>query len=211
MAKCVIFCAGEMDALVCPIEKDDYIIAADGGWKHTQALGITPHAVLGDFDSLGFAPENAQVFPVEKDDTDAMLALRHGLALGYRDFILYGGLDGPRLDHTLSNYQSLLFLAMQGATGYLIGKNQIVTVLKEGAVTFPAQTQGTLSVFAIGETARGVTLKNTKYPLEKGCLTPAFPLGVSNHFIGKSATVAVQEGTLLIFYPRQVGIDHLTR
>ena len=83
MKTCHIFCAGGFEKLACPIEEGDYILAADGGLKHLQALGLQPHGILGDFDSLGFVPEGAQVFPVEKDDTDSMLAVRKGLALGY--------------------------------------------------------------------------------------------------------------------------------
>ena len=77
MANCVIFCAGGFDGLAKPIAHNDYIIAADGGLAHTQALGLTPHAVLGDFDSYsGKLPEGIAIerFPVEKDDTDTMLA-----------------------------------------------------------------------------------------------------------------------------------------
>ena len=40
MGCCVIFCAAEFDALARPIETDDYILAADGGLKHTRTLGI---------------------------------------------------------------------------------------------------------------------------------------------------------------------------
>ena len=115
MGACVIFCAAEFDALARPLGPEDYLIAADGGLRHTQALGLTPNAVLGDFDSLGFTPEGASVFPVEKDDTDSMLAVRRGLELGYREFLLYGSLDGPRLDHTVANFQTLQFLADRGA------------------------------------------------------------------------------------------------
>ena len=94
MNKCIILCAGGFDGLLEKPTENDYIIAADGGYRHAQALGITPNCVLGDFDSLGFVPEGAQVFPVEKDDTDAMLAVRHGLSLGFGEFVIYGGLDG---------------------------------------------------------------------------------------------------------------------
>ena len=76
MGRCVIFCAGGFEKLALPIEEDDYILAADGGLAHLQKLGLAPDGILGDFDSLGYVPENAQVFPVEKDDTDAMLAVR---------------------------------------------------------------------------------------------------------------------------------------
>ena len=42
MGCCVIFCAAEFDALARPLEKDDYILAADGGLKHTRtAPGLT--------------------------------------------------------------------------------------------------------------------------------------------------------------------------
>ena len=107
MRECVIFCAAECNGLTRPIGPDTYVIAADGGLRHTERLGITPHAVLGDFDSLGFCPEGANVFPVEKDDTDAMLAVRLGLRQGCGEFLLYGSLDGPRLDHTVANFQTL--------------------------------------------------------------------------------------------------------
>ena len=53
MGCCVIFCAAEFDALARPLEKDDYILAADGGLKHTRKLGIEPNEIIGDFDSLG--------------------------------------------------------------------------------------------------------------------------------------------------------------
>lgn len=205
MKSCIIFCAGGFAGLAAPIEKDDYIIAADGGLSHTTALGLTPNAVLGDFDSLGYTPENAILFPVEKDDTDAMLAVRHGLEKGYKTFCLYGTLDGPRVDHTVANLQTLQFLADRGATGYLIGTTQIATLLQNGKLSFPEGCNGTISVFCFGEDAEGVTLEGLHYPLEKGRLTAGFPLGVSNHFTGKPATVSVEKGTLLVIYDRCAG------
>ena len=79
MKPCVIFCAAAFDGLLSPIPSDALVIAADGGLRHTEALGLTPDIILGDFDSLGYVPEDSRVFPVEKDDTDALLAVRLGL------------------------------------------------------------------------------------------------------------------------------------
>ncbi len=205
MGKCVIFCAAGFDAPVEPISSGDYIIAADGGLKHVQALGITPQAILGDFDSLGYIPEGSQVFPVEKDDTDSMLAVRHGLAQGYRELILYGGLDGARLDHTIANFQTLLFAADNGARSYLVGERYLVTAVKNGGLRFSPRAEGILSVFCLGPDARGVTLQGLQYPLENGTLTAGFPLGVSNHFIGREAEVQVKNGSLLVLWDRQNG------
>ena len=206
MASCIIFCAAQMAQLVQAIAKDDYIIAADGGLRHTQALGLVPNAVIGDFDSLGFVPVGAQVFPVEKDDTDAMLAVRHALALGYRSFVIYGGMDGPRVDHTLANFQMLRFLADNGARGYLIGTQSIATAVKDATLRFPGSPEGLISVFCMGEEACGVTLSGLKYPLEDAVLTAARPLGVSNHFMQRAATVQVKNGSLLLIYDRKNGL-----
>ena len=206
MGRCLIFCAAEFDAPAVPIAQDDYILAADGGLEHLEKLGIVPNEILGDFDSLGRIPEGARVFPVEKDDTDAMLAVKRGLQLGYREFILYGSLDGPRLDHTVANFQTLSWLCEQGGWGYLVGKDYLVTVVKNGGIRFPAGCEGTVSVFCQGSDASGVTLKGLHYPLENGNLTAAFPLGVSNHFTGEEAQISVKNGRLLVLWDRKNGI-----
>ena len=204
MKTCHIFCAGGFEKLACAIGEEDYILAADGGLKHLQALGLKPHGIIGDFDSLGYVPEGAQVFPVEKDDTDSMLAVRKGLALGYGRFILYGSLDGPRLDHTVANLQTLCFLKAQGAEGYLVGLSYMATAIGAEQVRFSEQARGILSLFCFGRPAR-VTLKGLKYGLEEGILESGFPLGVSNHFLGQNASVQVHEGCVVALYDVENG------
>ena len=209
MGTCVIFCAGEFDTLAEPIVDGDHIIAADGGLAHLNRLGLEPNSILGDFDSLGYIPTGAAVFPVEKDDTDSMLAVRRGLDLGYRQFVLYGALDGDRLDHTVANLQTLQFLADHGATGFLVGLTQIATVVKNGGLCLPAVDDGIISVFCIGSDARGVTIEGLQYSLTDGTLTAGFPLGVSNHFVGKNGKVSVKDGSLLVIYDRKIGISEV--
>ncbi len=206
MDTCVIFCAGEFDGLVQPLDDTCRIIAADGGLKHLDALGRKPDIVLGDFDSLGYTPRGADVFPVEKDDTDAMLAVRRGLALGFRRFVLYGSLDGPRLDHTVANLQTLLFLAEHHAAGFLVGTRYIAAAVKNGTLFFPPSASGILSVFCLGSDASGVTLTGLKYPLTDAVLTAGFPLGVSNHFTGAPAAVTVKRGCLITLYDKSNGL-----
>ena len=198
MGRFIVFCAAEFDGKTESLAADDYILAADGGLRHVESLGLVPDGILGDFDSLGYIPEGSQVFPVEKDDTDSMLAARKGLSLGYREFLFYGALDGERLDHTVANYQTLQFLADRGADAFLLGKNYVVTVVKDGTLTFPARAEGILSLFCLGADAEGVTIEGAQYPLADAALTADFPLGVSNHFTGKAVRVAVRRGCLLI-------------
>ncbi len=205
MASCVIVCAGAFRGLAEPLEREDLLIAADGGYRHCIQAGLDPQVVLGDFDSLGFVPEGAEVYPVEKDDTDTMLAVRQGLSRGYRRFLIYGGMEGPRIDHALANFQTLLFLAEYQAQGFLIGQDQIATVVKNGALRLPARREGTVSVFCLGEDARGVCLRGLRYGLEDGTLTASYPMGVSNGFVGQAAQISVRNGRLLVLYPREVG------
>ena len=206
MKTCIIFCAGGFTELAEPIREGDFLMAADGGLTHLQTLGLTPDGILGDFDSLGYVPEDAKVFPVEKDDTDAMLAVRQGLQLGYKRFVIYGGLDGPRLDHTVANFQTLQFLADKGARGYLAGNSYMATVIKNGSIRFPETAEGILSVFCMGADATGVTIRGAQYGLENGSLSAGFPLGVSNHFVGQATEVSVEQGSLLLLWDRANGL-----
>lgn len=210
MGSCVIICAGEFAGLVQDIGAEDLMIAADGGLQHALALGLQPDVILGDFDSLGYVPENAQCFPVEKDDTDAMLAVRHGLNAGYRRFVLYGSMDGPRLDHTLANLQTLQFLADHGAAGYLIGNRYIATVIQNSSICFPSAATGIISVFCMGADAQGVTISGLQYTMENGSLSAGFPMGVSNHFAGKTAQISVKNGSLLLLYDKENGFGEVS-
>lgn len=206
MRRCVIFCAGEFSGLLEPVREEDFVLAADGGLQHIERLGLQPDGVIGDFDSLGYVPQNGQVFPVEKDDTDSMLAVKKGLQLGCREFLLYGSLDGPRLDHTIANLQTLMYLAERGAMGYLVGADYLVTAVKNGSVEFTPDAEGILSVFCMGADASGVTLENLKYEMHSGVLTAGFPLGVSNCFTGKTARICVEDGCLLLLWDRKNGL-----
>lgn len=206
MKTCIIFCAGGFEKLAEPIREDDFLMAADGGLMHVQKLGLIPDGILGDFDSLGYVPRDARVFPVEKDDTDAMLAVRQGLELGYRRFVIYGGLDGPRLDHTVANFQTLQFLADHGAQGYLAGNTYMATIVKNGSVRFSENAEGIISVFCMGADASGVNIRGLQYSLENGTLSTGFPLGVSNHFVGKAAEISVSDGSLLVLWDVENGL-----
>jgi len=180
-------------------QADDLIIAANGGYRYLQKAGIDPHIVIGDFDSLGYIPAqtNAFPYPKEKDDTDMMLAIRYGLDKGYRAFEIYGGLGG-RIDHTIANIQAMTFLARQGARGKLIDRTTCATVICSGRIEFDAAQQGGISVFALDKEVYGVTERGLRYPLTDATLTNAFPVGISNAFVGEKSVVSVREGALLI-------------
>ena len=199
MKTCYIVGAGENSSTAfCP-DETDLVIAADGGLEILKRRGIRIDLILGDFDSLGYVPEepNLILHPVRKDETDLMLACREGLARGYKTFCLYGGLGGDRISHTVANLQLLRWLADEGARGTLYGKGCEISLLRKESVTFSAENKGFVSLFAPGGEAV-VTVKGLSYELENAVLTDSYPLGVSNEFCGAEAEITVHEGDLLM-------------
>lgn len=206
--KCILVCAGELGMETIPIEKEDFVIAVDGGLGYCTALRIEPNLILGDFDSVGereaetIASLQTQDsrrlvrLPREKDDTDTIAALKEGLRRGYTEFRIYGGMGG-RFDHTFANIQSLLFLRNQGARGCLADSVGEMHILKDEKICFPRGRKGILSLFSLVEESRGVTIEGMKYLLDQATVRNDFPVGISNEFIGEEASVAVEQGTLV--------------
>ena len=199
MKRCFIFAAGTFFGLRERPAPGDFVIAADAGYRTCQKEGIIPDLLLGDFDSME-QPDfpNIHRSPVEKDDTDSLHAMRIGLEKGYTDFVLYGGTGGSRVDHTIANIQSLLFLVSRCARGRMYGDGVIYRVIHDEKLRFSAACQGTLSLFCIDGQARGVSISGLKYSLDNYTVTSCFPIGVSNSFTGSPAEVEVKDGTLLI-------------
>ena len=201
MGVCYIVSAGDMAQPFPKTEKDDIIIAADAGYLHLEALGIEPDVLLGDFDSMSLREDKqALVYPVRKDDTDTMLAIRTGFEKGYKDFVIYGALGGERTDHSIANIQSLGYIAEHGGRGTLIGNGEFFTLIRDGATVISSEENKTFSVFAYGGKAEGVTIEGSQYDIGNAELSPFFPLGVSNKFRSTSVKIEVKKGCLLIVY-----------
>ena len=196
---CYIFGAGSFYGLTARPQAGDFTIAADGGWLACRKTEVIPDLLLGDFDSLSAQPDFPNILrvPVEKDDTDTMLAVKTGLERGETEFHIYGGMGG-RTDHTIANLQGLLYLADHGARGWLYGDRERFTAIRDGSITLPAREKGIVSVFCMGADSQGVTIEGGQYTVHDAVLTSSFPLGVSNHYVGNPVRVTVTRGSLLI-------------
>ena len=181
----------------------DFVIAVDAGFASLEAIGREADMALGDFDSLGYVLWGSAGVPGEKDDSDSMLAVKRGLELGYRRFVLYGGRDGLRLDHTVANFLSLGYLASHGGFGFLVGREYLACAFRGGTLRLPAGLRGDFSLFCLGADALGVTIRGLHYEAEGVRLTADFPLGVSKHFEGRAASGTAAAGTLLARWQTQ--------
>lgn len=198
---CYIISAGDCAGINITKNNEDYVIAADGGYKYAKKAGIIPNMVVGDFDSLGYVPneENVIVHSPMKDDTDTMLAVKEGMKRGYRHFEIYGALGG-RIDHTIANIQTLIYIKKRNGNARIIGDNNIFTVISDEKIVLPKRDNGMFSVFSMSDTSKNVSIKNAKYNVENVQLHNDFPLGVSNEFDGMPVEISVTDGTLLIIY-----------
>lgn len=207
MSRCVILSAGpveEPEALRPLLRDDDWFIAADGGMRLADKLGVTPQVIVADFDS-GDAPQAAQAevirLPVEKDWTDTMAAAMTGLKRGFRDFLLLG-CTGGRLDHTIANLSVMLHIHRAGGTPVMADERNRVFLYAPSSFTIPPQKGWKLSLFPYGGEVRGVTLRDVQYRLTDATLTPDNPVGVSNEFLDCPARISFREGTLLLLFSK---------
>jgi thiamine pyrophosphokinase len=186
-------------------EKDDIVIAADGGYNILKDKDIHADVLLGDFDSIQELPDHNNIirYPVKKDDTDTFLAYKLGWENGYRSFIIFGGVGG-RIDHTYANIQTLLNIAKNGGRAFLIGDNTIMTTIYNSKLIFSDDFSGNISIFAQGGIARNVTINGLKYCADSINLLPDIPLGVSNESIGARSEISVNNGALLIVWNETV-------
>ena len=201
MKRCFIFAAGTFYGLRERPAPGDFVIAADAGYRVCRQAGIVPDLLLGDFDSMDQPEDFANIHrsPVEKDDTDTMLAVKTALEQGCDTVYIYGGTGGKRLDHTLANLQTLLFIRRRGARGYLYDDDFVWTVLENESLTIEKTVEwGLFSAFCLGDRAEGIDEVGFQYPLKDAVLTPECPLGVSNHILEPAATITVRKGALAV-------------
>ena len=201
--------AGSVDRLSIRRQPGDLILAADAGLLHCKNAGIIPDVTVGDFDSLGGAPDSGDVIRlnVRKDDTDVSFAVRHARACGCTRFIIYGGTGGLREDHTFANLALLADIAKRGETGALVGCGYCVTAITDRTIRFSSRMRGTLSVFAFDTEVSGLTERGTDYTVNDINVKNSDVFGVSNAFTGQQAEISVRHGTLLIYYQADTHTD----
>lgn len=201
MSICYIVGAGECKKLDFTKKDGDIVIAADGGYKYLQRAGIKPDIVIGDFDSLGKAPEGEKIIRLkpEKDVTDTYAAVSEGIKCGYSRFNIYGA-SGGRVEHTLANIQLIASLAEKNMQASIFDGSTVITAVTAKTLRFDSAYNGYISIFAHSDKCTGVCLRGLKYPLENAELSNLFPLGVSNEFLGVESEIVIGNGTAIIVY-----------
>ncbi len=190
------------------------VIAADGGARHAEPLGIEPDVVIGDLDSIDVdrlgrlrdGGADVRVSPAAKAETDLELALLHAAGLGISRMVVLAALGG-RLDMALSNVLLLTHEALLGRTVEIWnGWESAWLVRPPGGLLQPSAIERApwvggvadrLSLIPLAGDVLGVTTHGLQYPLLRERLRFGPARGVSNVVTSKVASIEMQVGTVL--------------
>lgn len=181
----------------------DLLIAADSGYDYLREMGVRPHLLVGDLDSItseavrdaGVHGVPVERFPAEKDYTDTELALRKAVERGARTIIACG-MFGRRLDHTLANILLLAAPVFRAVDLRMLDEQQEVRLVR-GQLSLHSAPGEVISLLPVGGEVRGVTTSGLCYRLSDAALHTGPALGVSNVSTHDSVTVEVRSGLLL--------------
>lgn len=186
------------------LEQADLLVAADGGALPVLALGLVPHLVIGDLDSLDEATLDdltrrgvvLQRHPRAKDETDLELAILHAVAQGAERIDILGALGG-RWDHTLANVAMLALPELQGRRVRLLDTQQILMVVRDQAELHGSHGD-TISLLPLTADVQGITTSGLLYPLADATLRYEHARGISNVLLESPATITIRAGLLLV-------------
>jgi thiamine pyrophosphokinase len=207
--KAVIVANGELGAAAmiqaCAAEAD-LLIAADGGAEHCRELGLTPHLIVGDLDSLSAetrayfeqAGTRFEVHPAHKDETDLELAVRAALREGVHEAVLVAAL-GARWDQSLANILLLAHPAFAPLALRLVEGPDTFWIVRDRA-TVCGQPGDRVSLLPLSPDVAGVTLTGMEYPLNESLLPFGFTMGISNCLVAPEATITLRQGVVLAIH-----------
>ena len=181
----------------------DVFVAVDGGLMTWLSCGLKPHLAVGDWDS--FSGQGTQkilkalhhlTLPRAKDRSDFHHALAAVIRAGATEVHCLG-VTGGRPDHHLASLFELSTLtqsSLRQISAYgLEAEYHFRSAQMDPWVARFLKTR-TLSVFAMGDTVRGVNLKGLEYPLKNATLEPGSH-GLSNRTLpGKKCEVSFAPG-----------------
>ena len=189
------------------INPNHIIIAADGGARHCIKIGINPHFVIGDFDSLSeeeltFLKSNGSEiirYSTQKDETDLELAVNFAMNQGCREVSIYGAFGG-RWDMTFANVLLFASPIYTGIHFKLIDSKTTAYILRSGeTLKFKSQPGTNVSIIPLRGSASGLTYNGLKWSLENATLPFGTPMGVSNQTTQNISEIFLEEGIILIF------------
>ena len=190
------------------LPEDAYVIAADSGLHHAEALGLAVDLVVGDMDSVDStiledairSGSSLQWHPTDKDHTDLELSFEAALRMGAERILVVGSHTG-RLDHLLGSMG--LLAATAGLLNEIVwtdGHTIVTACTPRHVASIRGRTGDRLSLVPAGTDVVGVTTEGLRWSLDGETLAAGSTRGISNVMNAPLASITLEEGTLLIVH-----------
>lgn len=181
------------------------IIAADSGANCLWEYQITPNYLIGDFDSIDKKVLDSwtnnrvtiEQHPVNKDKTDAQLALEKAINLGAKEIILLGCLGGKRIDHLLGAIGLLTKCMDLNIRACLKDDYQTITLLNKPTIICGKYGE-VFSLLAYGEPIKSLSINGGKYELNNYNLKMGDVRTLSNEFQNQDVSIHFTSGKLML-------------
>lgn len=206
----IIISSGDLDIEILKKVKliSDIIICADGGTNHLYKAGILPDMIVGDLDSIDQQVldyyKNKQIsiykFPKDKDKTDTEIAIDYALDKGVSE-IIFLGVTGSRLDHTIGNIMLLYRLLKQNIKAKIIDAHNEIYVIDD-KLELEKEESTYVSIIPMFGDIKEVTLKGFKYETDKMEFKSEHTLGISNEIEKEKGQININGGTCLVVKSR---------
>ncbi len=187
-------------------EADDIVICADSGYKNAVKMGAKVNVLVGDFDSLGDVPCDAdEIFkvPAEKNSTDTQLAVDIAIERGAEEIIIVTS-TGGRVDHALSSMAILEYLWDKKKPGYIVNGQNRVRFFKDSGIIIVRSQYKYFSLITLDKTAKKVSIDGGKYPLKNANIERGFQFAVSNEIVKNAALITVKKGSVYVIESRDI-------
>lgn len=183
---------------------ENKVIYADAGYKFAdrlkdkQVLGV-----VGDFDSLGRAPDNEKVILLneEKNFTDGERAVLYAKECGETDIVIYGAYGG-KIEHVLGNIALLKIAKNSGLKAIIKSGGTFTELLGVGDYVFTVKAKSKVSLIPYGGNCVFGKSRGLYYPLNGLTLTPADTRGISNVAEKSEIAFDITSGESLIIYEK---------
>lgn len=184
------------------VVREEYVIYADAAYKFAQ--NITDKKVLGvvgDFDSLGYCPQDVKVVRLnkEKDFTDGERAIVYAKECGATEVVIYGALGG-RIEHILGNIALLGVAEKVGIKASIVSGGSTAELVGAGEHIINVRKGDKVSFIPYGGDCKFLSSSGLYYPLNGVTLTGADTRGISNEALGDKVTFAITTGKSIVIY-----------
>ena len=195
--KVAIFSGGPFENV--QIEDFTVLICADKGYLYARNLGLKPNFVLGDFDSLGFVPDGAETYSVDKDLSDLELAIDKAVSLKASEIDMYFCVGG-QIDHELFNVSLLNKCKQNGIRGRILTQNQVIELIDytDNHKVFTCKEKGRVSLVPYTDEVSFIGSDGLKYDLKGVKSYRGKTLTLSNRATGSTFIVEIKDGSALL-------------